>query len=87
MVNRHPDVRPEWVIRAIESSDYEWTEYSTTPVGDLVVQTILVGYIAEVDVWVKVVFEGYLDGGKFHTAHQLRRRQMDQIRSIRERRR
>ena len=88
MPNRHPDVRPEWIIYVIESQNpYEWMEYGATQDGELTVQTILVEYVPEINVWVKVVFDGYSDSGEFHTAHKLRGSQVEQIQSIRARRR
>ena len=40
-------------------------EYGTTQDGELTVQTILVEYVPEINVWVKVVFDGYSDSANF----------------------
>lgn len=77
--NRHPDVRPEWIMRVTESQDsYEWTEYSTTSEEELRVWTIRVGWVTEIERWLEVVFEEFPKGGQFHTAYLLRRRQARQ---------
>ena len=77
--NRHPDVRPEWIMRVIGSQDsYEWIEYSTTRDAELRVWTIYVGWVAEAARWLEVVFEGFPDDGEFDTAYRLRDKQAAQ---------
>ena len=58
MPNRHPDVRPEWIMGVIESPDtYEWLEYSATPEEELRIWRIQVGWVSGIATWIKVVFE------------------------------
>ena len=88
LANRHPDVRPEWIMRVIEATDsYERIEYGTDKADELSVRTIILGYVPDSAVWLKVVLEGYPDSGVFHTAYQLSDRQVEQIRRGSERRR
>ena len=77
--SRHPDVRPEWIMRVIESRDsYEWMEYVTTHEEELRVWTIRVAWVAEAARWIEVVFEEFSDGGQFDTAYRLRDKQVEQ---------
>ena len=79
MPNRHPDVRPEWIMRVIESPDsYEWIEYSATLDEELRVWRIQVGWIPESETWIQVVFEERVTGDEFDTAYRLRGKQAEQ---------
>jgi hypothetical protein len=78
MPNRHPDKRPEWIMHIIESPDsYQWIEYSTTPEEGLRVWGVRVGWVPEIETWIKVVFEEGATGDKFDTAYRLRDRQAE----------
>lgn len=76
--SRHPDVRPEWIMRVIESRDsYEWIEYSTTPEEGLRVWRVQVGWVPEIETWIKIVFEEGITGDEFDTAYRLRDKQAE----------
>ena len=77
--DRHPDVRPEWIMYVVESPNaYEWTEYSSTDEENLRVWTIRVAWVSEIARWVEVVIEEFSDGGQFDTAYRLRDKQVEQ---------
>ncbi len=75
---RHPDLRPEWIMRIIESLDsYEWLEYGTTPDGQLRIWIIRAGWVTEIETWIEVVFEERSGDDEFHTAYRLRDKQVE----------
>ena len=67
-VERHPEIRPEWVIR-IMYEPYDRIEEHRAETF----MTILVGRVPEVNQWIKLVFIGNPETGLFHTAYMDRR--------------
>ena len=68
---RHPDIKPEWVMRVIEYPYDQWEEITRS--GDL--RTVIVGRVAQSNQWIKVVFSGIGDSRELITAYQDRRLQ------------
>lgn len=65
-LERHPDVRPEWVMMVIEDPYEEWTERDYT--GQ--VYTIITGRVTHRNQCIQVVFEGDSpDKGMFEAAY------------------
>jgi len=69
-INRHPGIRPEWVMSIINEPFDQWeeTDYRT---GEL--RTILVGRLRPFQQWIKVVFAGVGDSRQLLTAYPDRR--------------
>ena len=65
---RHPDVRPEWVMQIIAEPYERFEEYRA---GRLM--TVLVGRVPPAPQWIKLVFVGDPETGLFHTAYMDRR--------------
>ncbi len=65
---RHPDIRPEWIMRIIKNPYERWLDRN---------QTILAGRVPEFNRWIKVVFTGSPESGFFHTAYADRRLESD----------
>ena len=61
---RHPDIRPQWIMRVIHAPYERWEDLG---------QTILVGRVPEFNRWIKVVFSGSPESGFFNTAYADRR--------------
>jgi hypothetical protein len=53
---RHPDIRPEWIMRVIREPHEQWEEVTS----DGEVRTIIAGRVPQFDQWIKVVFVGEL---------------------------
>ena len=53
-LERHPDVRSEWVMMVIEDPYEEWTEGDDTSH----LYTIITGRVRERNQWIQVVFQG-----------------------------
>ena len=66
---RHPDIRPEWIMRIVKDPYDRWEEIA--PDGEL--RTLLVGRVPQFEQWIKVVFIGDLSTGSLHTAYADRR--------------
>ena len=65
---RHPDIRPEWIMRIIMEPHERWEDLG---------QTILAGRVPEFNRWIKVVFAGSPEYGLFNTAYADRRLERD----------
>ena len=65
---RHSDVLPEWVMLIVANPYSESEEFSK---GTM--HTILIGRVPESRQWIKVVFEGTPEAGRFLTAYRDRR--------------
>lgn len=61
---RHPDIRPEWIMRIIKNPYERWLDRG---------QTVLAGRVPELNRWIKVVFIGNPEFGLFNTAYADRR--------------
>ena len=68
-LNRHGNIRPEWVMRIIAEPFDRYQE--TDPGGNRI--TIIVGRVAESNQWIKLVFAGDPETGTFITAYNDRR--------------
>ena len=68
-MERHSDVRAEWVIQVIEDPYDRYEERS--PAG--LRQTVIVGRVSQSQQWIKVVFNGDPETGEFLTAYHDRR--------------
>ena len=66
--NRHPEIRPEWIMRVIKDPYDQWEEIAR---GE--VRSIFVGCVAQFNQWIVVVFIGDTNAGVFHTAYADRR--------------
>jgi len=65
---RHPDVRPEWVIQIMAEPYERFEEYRA---GTRM--TVLVGRVPQASQWIRLVFVGDPETGLFHTAYRDRR--------------
>ena len=65
---RHPDVRPEWIMQIIAEPYDRFEEYRA---GTRM--TVLVGRVPQARQWIKLVFIGDPETGLFHTAYMDRR--------------
>jgi hypothetical protein len=61
---RHPDIRPEWIMRIIKNPHESWVDRG---------HTILAGRVPEFSRWIKVVFIEDPEFGLFNTAYADRR--------------
>lgn len=73
LTERHPDVRPEWVMSILKAPHDRWSE--TNSKGEPM--TVLVGRVPEYNRWIKLVFYGTPEAGEFHTAYPDRRLDKD----------
>lgn len=65
---RHPDLRPEWVMQIIAEPYERFEEYRA---GTRM--TVLVGRVPIASQWIRLVFVGDPETGLFHTAYLDRR--------------
>ena len=68
---RHNNILPEWVMMIIAEPYHRFEELD--PAGDR--QTVLVGRVPESSQWIKLVFVGDPESGRFLTAYNDRRLQ------------
>ena len=68
-LTRHPEVRPEWIMRVIKNSYDSWER--EMPDGER--RTVLVGRVPEFRQWIVVVFIGDSTTGALLTASPDRR--------------
>ena len=70
-LDRHPDVKPEWVLMVIEDPHEQWVERRAR---DGKSYTLMSGRVQACHQWIKVVFEGETAGTLlFETAYLDRR--------------
>ncbi len=67
-LTRHPEIRPEWIMRIIADPYDQWEQLRY---GEL--RTVLVGRVPEFAQWIMVVFIGDTNAGRFNTAYPNRR--------------
>ena len=63
-LERHPEIRPEWIMMVIYSPYDRWQE-----ITDGKIRTILAGRVPEFNHWIAVVFVGNEITGSFLTAY------------------
>ena len=62
---RHPEIRPEWVVLIMENPHDHWEVMM--PNGEI--RTILVGRVPEFSQWIRVVLVGDASAGALHTVY------------------
>ena len=64
LAERHPNIRPEWVMRIIANPHDRWERTG----GDGIRRTFLAGAVRESNSWIEVIFLGDPETGRFETA-------------------